>query len=170
MRRTIALTTVFVMMLLPAGARATNSQCLGVSGSVARADELLANRYTLTPHPAVRLPSNPTWREDPLHDANWRFQLHTLRFAESLRAAYLGTKKSKYLDRYVAILRDWSRDNTASHHAATAWDRTRPRGARSCTRARTSCSARARGCATRSRCTDGCSRGPTSTCITATTR
>jgi heparinase II/III-like protein len=93
------------------------------------ANELLANRYTFSPHPTVTLPANPTWREDPLRDDNWKFQFHTLRFVRPLMATWVSTGAVKYRDRAAFLLWDWWRDNPRSAPASpwswndhsTAW-------------------------------------------------
>jgi hypothetical protein len=85
--------------------------CERSSGSLARADDLLANRYTFSPHPTVALPADPAWSEDPLGDRNWRFQLHTLRFTWDLFDAWSRTDDDRYLERAAALLRDWIQDN-----------------------------------------------------------
>lgn len=101
-----------------------------VSGDVvSAADRLLKNRYKLGPRPAVVLPQNPTWRENPFHDRNWLFNYHSLRFVLKLEAAWAKTGRQRYLDRAVFLLKDWLHDNPRSHprsaaaweHHATAW-------------------------------------------------
>jgi hypothetical protein len=71
----------------------------------------MAGRLTLAPHPAVRLPRNLTWRENPFRDPNWTFQLHTLRWADVLRREGMRTNSRAMLARHAAILADWLRDN-----------------------------------------------------------
>ncbi|HSS34753.1 MAG TPA: heparinase II/III family protein, partial [Patescibacteria group bacterium] len=101
-----------------------------VSGDVVTvADRLLKNRYKLGPRPAVVLPRNPTWRENPFHDRNWLFNYHALRFVLKLEAAWAKTGRQRYIDRAVFLLKDWLHDNPRSHprsaaaweHHATAW-------------------------------------------------
>src|SRR3954470_3465531 len=43
---------------------AENANCIGTSNPVARADELLANRYKLGSQPIVKLPANLRWTEN----------------------------------------------------------------------------------------------------------
>lgn len=101
-----------------------------VGGNVeAMADQLLRNHYTLGTEPVVRLPANPTWREDPFHDDNWLFNYHSLRFVLTLEAAWAATGDTRYLDRGLFLLRDWLHDNPRSaprspfswNDHATAW-------------------------------------------------
>jgi len=83
-----------------------------VSGNViATADQLLNNRYTIGQQRTVRLPADPTWREDPFHDDNWLFNYHSLRFVLTLEAAWARTGDGRYLDRGLFLLRDWLHDN-----------------------------------------------------------
>jgi heparinase II/III-like protein len=87
------------------------------------ANELLANRYTLPPHPTVTLPANPTWREDPLRDNNWKFQFHALRYVRYLVNAWRLTADARYRDRASFLLADWLRDNPRSAPASVwAWN------------------------------------------------
>ena len=74
----------------------------------------MANRYRLPPHAIVRLPADPRWSENPLHDANWQFQYHALRYVVHLLAAWRETGATRYRDRAVFLLRDWSEDNPRS--------------------------------------------------------
>lgn len=124
---------VVVLELVPLPtAHARGSQCFrpGVyEDSVRYADELLANRYTFPPHPTVTLPSDPTWSEDPLGDANWVFQFHSMRYVWHLLQAWEKTLDPRYLLRYRFLLQDWWRDNPISappspyswNDHATAW-------------------------------------------------
>ena len=101
-----------------------------VSGNVvAAADRLIKDRYTLGSRPAVRLPHNPTWSENPFHDDNRLFDYHSLRFVLKLEAAWAKTGARRYLDRALFLLRDWYRDNPRAaprsrfswNDHATAW-------------------------------------------------
>jgi heparinase II/III-like protein len=102
---------------------------LSQASTTQRSDDLLANRYTLWPHPTVTLPSSLTWREDPLGDDNWKFQFHTLRFVRYLMATWGSTALVKYRDRAANLMWDWWRDNPRSNPASpwswndhsTAW-------------------------------------------------
>ena len=90
---------------------------------VARADALLRNRYTLGTQRAVRLPANPTWRENPFRDANWLFDYHSLRFVMTLEAAWTQTGNARYIARALYLLRDWLRDNPrATPRSPFAWN------------------------------------------------
>ncbi|MEX1178971.1 MAG: S-layer homology domain-containing protein [Nitriliruptor sp.] len=100
------------------------SVCSKGSADVRYADAMLyENSYRWSPHPAVTLPRDLTWREDPLNDANWRFQFHTLRFLWHFVAATESTGDQRYLDRAMVIARDWVASNPPSAPASpTAWD------------------------------------------------
>lgn len=97
--------------------------CHGNADFMARADGLLLNRYHFDPHPVVTLPTNLTWAEDPLGDANWRYQLHTLRFTLNLLRASAETGVAAYRDRALFLLRDWLADNPRSDPPSRySWD------------------------------------------------
>jgi len=87
------------------------SYCRYTSSPKLRADELMANRYLLAPHPIVTLPVNPTWRENPLHDANWLFQYHALRYVLDLFTTWHNTGVTAYRDRALFLLHDWAASN-----------------------------------------------------------
>jgi hypothetical protein len=90
------------------------SWCRYSRDPVARADELLANRYLLAPHPIMTLPSNPTWRENPLRDANWQFNYHAMRYVLDLFTAWDRTGVTAYRTRALFLLQDWSAGNPRS--------------------------------------------------------
>jgi hypothetical protein len=127
----VALGTVVVPPGSPPVARAADfpSNCSAPAEYMARADELLANRYLIAPHPMVTLPVNLTWAENPLREANWQAQFHSLRFVLSLFRAWHETGRIEYLDRGLILVEDWYRDNPRSnppspyswHNGATAW-------------------------------------------------
>jgi hypothetical protein len=98
----------------PVRAADVPASCQGTSDPVARADELLANRYLLPSHPIVTLPANPNWTENPNGDANWAFKFHSLPFVLDLFAAWELTGSVAYRDRGLFLLRDWSLDNPRS--------------------------------------------------------
>jgi hypothetical protein len=90
------------------------SWCRYTGSAVTRADELLTNRYLLSPHPIVTLPADPTWRENPLRDANWQFQYHAMRYVLDLFAAWNTTGIDAYRARALFLLRDWYVSNPRS--------------------------------------------------------
>jgi hypothetical protein len=99
------------------------SWCRYTSEPVARANELMANRYLLPPHPIVTLPADPTWRENPLHDANWLFQYHAMRYVLDLFTAWSSTGTTAYRDRALFLLRDWAAGNPRSNPpSAYSWN------------------------------------------------
>jgi heparinase II/III-like protein len=112
--------------LEPSAATALSTDCTSDKDAAVtkqRSDELLANRYTLSPHPTVTLPANPTWREDPLRDDNWKFQFHTVRFVRYLMSTWGSTAAVRYRDRAAFLLYDWWRDNPRSAPASVwAWN------------------------------------------------
>ena len=83
----------------------------GAGDPLARANDMLANRYTFSNMPTVDLPADPRWNENPIKSRNWEFQYHTLRFVWDLTAAFEQTADMRYLDRAAVLLRDWVEDN-----------------------------------------------------------
>ena len=90
---------------------------------VGRANELLDNRYTIGLHPAVELPADPEWDEDPLGSDNWEFTFHTLRFTLLLFDVADQTGDARYRDRAAELIRDWVDDNPrGASRSAFAWN------------------------------------------------
>jgi hypothetical protein len=99
------------------------SWCRYTSNPIARADELMANRYLLPSHPIVTLPANPTWRENPLHDANWQFQYQAMRYVLDLFSAWKSTGVTAYRDRALFLLHDWAASSPRSNPpSAYSWN------------------------------------------------
>ena len=96
--------------LLPASTP-INPDCRKSSDAIARADELMANGYRLGAWPLVTLPANPTWTENPVGDANWPFQLHSMGYVLDLFTATTLTGDLAYQDRALFLLQDWIHDN-----------------------------------------------------------
>jgi hypothetical protein len=88
--------------------------CQAQGDVIAAADALLANRYTFSPHPTVRLPADPAWDENPLRDRNWEAQYHSLRYLWTLTSAWSQTGDDRYLDRALWLAADWYQDNDKS--------------------------------------------------------
>jgi hypothetical protein len=103
--------------------------CVFSTDPIARADELLLNVYRLAPHPAVTLPRDLAWNEDPLGDQSWQHLLHSMDYIRDLLEAAARTGNSGYSDRAVALLQDWLAHNPKidppSHFSwndhSTAW-------------------------------------------------
>ncbi len=98
---------------------AVPSHCRGWADPQRRADELLVGIYQLADHPAVRLPLDPAWNENPLNDANWQFTYHSMYAALSLLETYGATHRQAYLDRAEFLLRDWWADNPRTRPASS---------------------------------------------------
>ena len=107
---------------------AVRDECRGGAPGV-RADALLANRYTIGTHPAVALPVDLAWNENPLHSRNWQYGYQTLRFVLDLLSAGRQPGGERYLERAEVLLRDWIHDNPPGagrspfswNDHATAW-------------------------------------------------
>jgi hypothetical protein len=116
----MAVLVTFFAPAARASAATIREECRGPSDSVAVANDLLRNRYTLGSFPTVTLPSNPTWRENPLRQVNWQFNYHSLRFVWALTTAWSQTGDRRYLDRARFLLYDWQRDNPR-YGAPSVW-------------------------------------------------
>ena len=104
-------------------ARTLGPDCVKQSDARAQADRIMAGRLELPRHPAVRLPRNPSWGEDPLNDRNWEFQYHSLRFVLDLFEAWRATRDGAYRDRGLDLIRDWVRDNPrGAGRSAFSWN------------------------------------------------
>ena len=90
------------------------AHCVVWTSPIERANNLLVNRYSLGGHPTVTLGSNPTWREDPLVNANWRFLHHSLGSVQNLLQAFALTRDLRYRDKATFLLKDWLADNPRS--------------------------------------------------------
>jgi len=86
-----------------------------VSNAVATANDILVGRLTLSHFGPVTVPLDPRWNENPVHDPNWEFNFHSLRFLDALWAAYRQTHDRRYRARYIFLLRDWFGDNPRSN-------------------------------------------------------
>lgn len=75
------------------------------------------NRPDLKPYP-MKFPFD--WNADPYNDANWRFQLQTLRYLMIYLSAFKETKESKYLSILLAWFKDWW-DSVQSCENNEAW-------------------------------------------------
>ncbi len=82
------------------------------------ADEIMDGWITLPPHPRTQLPENPSWKEDPFDDINWRFQLHAFRWPMALLYAWEETGNTDYLDRFIFLLEDYAVDNFSDKPAS----------------------------------------------------
>ncbi|MHA7221469.1 heparinase II/III domain-containing protein [Arthrobacter sp. RHLT1-20] len=74
-------------------------------------EQLLDGMLTLPPHAAQRVGPDFSWSADPLDDANWRFQYHTLLWLDNLRqySSEVGSELGMAL--YERVLKDWIEKN-----------------------------------------------------------
>lgn len=79
-------------------------------------------RLRLYPHPEAAISTDPSWTEDPLNDANWRFQYHSLVWLDRLREAAIEGDDAEAHGLYVRLLRSWLTANPVGAPAADyAW-------------------------------------------------
>ncbi len=76
-----------------------------------RVRDLNAGTLVLEPHAPVAVALPPDWSADPLGDTNWRFQFHSLRWAQTLKRSYDRSGDAHDLQRWLLILEDWYRRN-----------------------------------------------------------
>lgn len=81
-----------------------------VPGSV-HLEQLLDGTLTLPPHAAQRVGPDFSWSADPLDDANWRFQYHTLLWLDNLREYSSETNSEMGMALYERVLKDWIEKN-----------------------------------------------------------
>ncbi|WP_046530158.1 heparinase II/III domain-containing protein [Cellulomonas sp. FA1] len=88
----------------------------------ALATMVLDGRLRLFPHAEVDLEQPFTWSEDPLDDANWRFQFHSLVWLDRVREAGAELDEPVVLAWYEATLRSWIDANAPGAAASEyAW-------------------------------------------------
>lgn len=75
---------------------------------------VLGGRLRLFPHAEVALEQPFTWREDPIDDANWRFQFHSLVWLDRVRQAGVELEDAAALGWYETTLRSWIDANPPS--------------------------------------------------------
>ncbi len=71
-------------MHVPRPERPASTARCPASHRLETAGQIRRGRLKLGPFPIFRLPSNPTWRENPFRDVNWAFRYHTLRWVVPL--------------------------------------------------------------------------------------
>lgn len=90
--------------------RAARRQTLTVGFRAQDVALLKTGRLRMPPHPEWRLPSDPTWQEDPFSDRNWCFQFHMLRWLEPLRRAAAKGDDDAYA-LWLRWVQDWATKN-----------------------------------------------------------
>lgn len=87
-----------------------------------RVAEVAAGLLTLYPHEQVEIGTSPSWAEDPLEDANWRFQYHSLVWLDRYRAAAAELGDEVAMEHYRELLRSWIMRNPLGASASDyAW-------------------------------------------------
>lgn len=77
-----------------------------------RAAELMASRLRFLSYPAVTVPEDLSWDEDPFGDRSWNFELHNMGYVAVLARAYAATEHLPYIERAEALTLDWIGDNS----------------------------------------------------------
>jgi hypothetical protein len=81
-----------------------------IPGSI-HLEQLLDGMLTLPPHSAQKIGPEFSWSADPLNDANWRFQYHTLLWLDNLREYSVESKSKSGIALYERLLKDWIEKN-----------------------------------------------------------
>jgi hypothetical protein len=89
------------------------------SGSVSAANALLRNVFDVTRYRPVRLPTIPTWTENPYGARYWRFEFYSLRPSLNLLYAFRTTGNQAYARRLVQLDLSFIK---AEPHSPWAWD------------------------------------------------
>src|SRR4051812_5232827 len=92
--------------LFPASQPAPNVAC-DQDPPPGMANQLMSDRYEFPPFATAKLPAHLTWAENPFHDANWQFQLHSLWWLLSLTDAWQTTGRVAYLNRALDVAHSW---------------------------------------------------------------
>lgn len=80
------------------------------------AEDLRNGRFAFLGKPAVALPADLAWDENPYGMASWNWSLHTMSYVADLAAVYRETGDTALLERAEALVLDWIED----HPPATA--------------------------------------------------
>ncbi len=89
------------------------------SGSASAANALLHNVFDVTRYQPVRLPTIPTWTENPYGARYWRFEFYSLRPSLNLLYAFRTTGNPGYARRLVQLDLSFIK---AEPHSPWAWD------------------------------------------------
>jgi len=76
---------------------------------------------TIPPLPAWQIPADPTWREDPYHDAAWAIRYESLRYVDHLVGDWCRDGDQALLERARFLMTDWLADNQQDAAARWAW-------------------------------------------------
>ncbi|ERI35175.1 heparinase II/III family protein [Arthrobacter sp. TES] len=73
--------------------------------------QLLRGELTLPPHEVQKIGPEFSWSADPISDANWRFQYHTLLWLDNLRSDSLTLGSDPGVELYERLLKSWVEHN-----------------------------------------------------------
>lgn len=86
------------------------------------ANQLLAGKISIRSTQSVDFSKSFDWEMDPYGDTNWKFQLHSLRWTDPLRRAWVSTGKDVYREKYYEYLKSWCESNLTNTRAKSyAW-------------------------------------------------
>ncbi|WP_314324422.1 heparinase II/III family protein [Paenarthrobacter ilicis] len=80
--------------------------------------QLVSGRLTLPPHDPQTIGPDFSWSADPISDANWRFQYHTLLWLDNLRSDSLALDSKEGIALYERLLKSWVDGNPVDDGAS----------------------------------------------------
>lgn len=90
------------------------------------AEDLRAGRFAFLGMPAVALPADLAWDENPYETPSWNWSLHTMSYVADLAAVFRDTGDRAQLERAEALVLDWIEDHPPaladSEQNRMAWD------------------------------------------------
>ncbi|MEV0597177.1 heparinase II/III domain-containing protein [Nonomuraea cavernae] len=101
--------------------RSGRAICLADQFPVVDVPEVMRGRVRFAGLPPVDLGTDVDWRSNPHGNRSWALNLHTLRWAGRLVAAYERTGDQDLLDRAAAVTHDWLRENPRGGPGVSPW-------------------------------------------------
>jgi hypothetical protein len=69
------------------------------------------NQFQFTRYPAVELPGELAWTENPFSERNWQWSLHQWAFVPTLVAGYERTGERRFARKLLELVASWARHN-----------------------------------------------------------
>jgi hypothetical protein len=88
----------------------------GKARTIALAEQLCQNTFVLRGAPSVHFATAIDWLHAPDGNTDWRWDLNRHAYFETLGRAYAYTGDTRYVAKFVALLRDWLAHNPAHVH------------------------------------------------------